>query len=253
MAEASPLRLYVTEPLSAGTTIALGREQSHYLINVMRRAAGAPVDVFNGIDGEWRTTIDVADRKASVLDIQTQTRAQENAPDIWLLFAPLKKDRTDFVVEKATELGASKIVPVITARTQTNRVNRDRLAATAVEAAEQSRRLDVPDVDDAVQLDRLLDGWPEERMLIFLDETGGGQALGSIFQSNAGACALLIGPEGGFAPEEIERLRALPFCCGADLGPRILRAETAAVAALAIRQAVSDMIAQASHTPEDGR
>ncbi len=238
MAASQPLRLFVTAPLGEGAVITLGREQSHYLINVMRRTAGATVDVFNGHDGEWRAYISNADKKATELSLQTQSSPQTDSPDIWLLFAPLKKDRTDFVIEKATELGASKILPVITERTQTSRVNVERLSATALEAAEQSRRLSVPEIMDATPLDTVLDGWSHNRTLVFLDETGGGRPIARALAGIDGPLAFLIGPEGGFAPTELDRLGNLPFSVAADLGPRILRAETAAVAALAVRQSV---------------
>lgn len=238
MADAQPLRLFVTAPLEDGAMITLGREQSHYLINVMRRTEGAPVDVFNGRDGEWRAHIAAADKKAAVLSLDAQSRPQSETPDVWLLFAPLKKDRTDFVIEKATELGASRILPVLTERTQTGRVNVERLGATAIEAAEQSRRLSVPEIAEAQSLDAVLDGWPAGRTLVFLDETGGGAPLADALRNTQGALAFLIGPEGGFAPAELDRLGNLPFSVAADLGPRILRAETAVVAALAVRQSV---------------
>jgi len=238
MADAQPLRLYVTASLGEGTVITLEREQSHYLINVMRRTEGAPVDVFNGRDGEWRAYISAADKKATELSLDAQSRPQTETPDVWLLFAPLKKDRTDFVIEKATELGVSKILPVITEHTQTGRVNVERLSATALEAAEQSRRLSVPEIMDATALDMVLDNWSAERTLIFLDETGGGQPIARSLSGIDRPLAFLIGPEGGFSPAELDRLGKLPFSVAADLGPRILRAETAAVAALAVRQSI---------------
>ena len=152
-----------------------------------------------------------------------------------------KKDRTDFIIEKATELGVSKIMPVITEHTQISRVNIERLQATAIEATEQSRRLTVPEFEAAQQLQNALNNWPSSRRLIYLDETGNGQALARVLQDKTDDLAFVIGPEGGFSPSELDAMDKLTFSVGADLGPRILRSETAVVAALAIRQAVEDM------------
>lgn len=241
MAEKSSIRLYVDAPLEAGAAVPLDRGQSHYLVNVMRQTVGAPVSLFNGRDGEWQGEITAADKKAAFVSVVSRVRPQEPAPDVWLLFAPLKKDRTDFLIEKATELGASKLVPVTTQFTQSSRLNTERARATAVEAAEQSRRLTVPEVSEAVTLNHVLADWPEDRRLIFLDESGHGAPLAEVLAGNTGALAFLIGPEGGFAPGELDALRNLTFSVAADLGPRILRAETAAAAALAIRQSLADL------------
>lgn len=240
MSELAPSRLYVAAPLSEGTPVTLPRDQSHYLVNVMRRAAGDPVLVFNGRDGEWRAEITRAEKRTVTLAVFEQTRAQTPEPDVWLLFAPLKKDRTDFVVEKATELGVGRIVPILTERTQTMRVNTQRLQATALEAAEQSRRLSVPEIAEAVALADFLAAWPADRRLIYLDETGAGAPLAEVLAAGTQSLGFVIGPEGGFAPAELDALDKLAFSVGADLGPRILRAETAATAALAIRQAIED-------------
>jgi len=240
MADQPSIRLYVDEPLQAGTTLQLAKGQSHYVVNVMRLNTGAPVLLFNGTDGEWWAEITAADKKACVLSLLEQTRPQCDEPDVWLLFAPLKKDRTDFLVEKATELGASRLLPVITRHTQTTRLNTERLYATATEAAEQSRRLSVPDVDAPLPLGDILRTWPAGRHLIYLDETGRGQPLAQVLADEPGALAFLIGPEGGFTADELDALGKLTFSVAADLGPRILRAETACVAAMAIRQSVAD-------------
>lgn len=241
MSDKTAARLFVPVPLGPGANVMLGREQSHYLVSVMRRPAGSPVILFNGTDGEWQGSLSHADRKAAELSVETQLRRQTAEPDVWLLFAPLKKDRTDFVIEKATELGASLIQPVMTAHTQTARVNTERLQATATEAAEQSRRLTVPHVADAVSLAARLADWPGARTLVYMDETGGGAPLARVLDNVDGAVAFLIGPEGGFAADELDALGKLPFSVAADLGPRTLRAETAVTAALAVRQAVDDM------------
>ena len=240
MADKPSIRLFVEAPLEAGTPAVLPRGQSHYLVNVMRQGAGAQVLLFNGRDGEWLGELSTADKKAAVVTPVSLTRDQIAEPDVWVLFAPLKKDRTDFLVEKATELGVSRLLPVMTHHTQTSRLNTERLQATATEAAEQSRRLSVPMVDAPAPLDNVLNAWPAGRRLIYLDETGHGQPLAQVLADGHGALAFLIGPEGGFAADELDPLGKLTFSVDADLGPRILRAETACVAALAIRQSVAD-------------
>lgn len=228
-------------------------EQAHYLTRVLRLAAGEKVRVFNGRDGEFDGRIASAGKRGVEIDLLAQTRAQPaQAPDVWLLFAPLKKARTDFLVEKAVELGASEICPVLTVRTGAETVRTDRLQRLAVEAAEQTERLDVPPVLDAVKLDAALAGWPEGRVLLFADEAGddgekpwGGETgrappAAEVIAGLAGKPgAILIGPEGGFDPRERALLRRLPFVRPVGLGPRILRAETAAAAALALWQALA--------------
>jgi 16S rRNA (uracil1498-N3)-methyltransferase len=241
MSNNSLARLYISEPIRADSTLTLTRSQSHYLINVMRMTSGDEFLVFNGIDGEWKVFITDANKKCTTVSVTEQTSPQTNELDIWLLFAPIKKDRTDFIIEKATELGVSKIMPVITEHTQISRVNIERLQATAIEATEQSRRLTVPEFEAAQQLQNALNNWPSSRRLIYLDETGNGQALARVLQDKTDDLAFVIGPEGGFSPSELDAMDKLTFSVGADLGPRILRAETAVVAALAIRQAVEDM------------
>ena len=241
MSNNSLARLYISEPIRADSTLTLTRSQSHYLINVMRMTSGDEFLVFNGIDGEWKVFITDANKKCTTVSVTEQTSPQTNELDIWLLFAPIKKDRTDFIIEKATELGVSKIMPVITEHTQISRVNIERLQATAIEATEQSRRLTVPEFEAAQQLQNALNNWPSSRRLIYLDETGNGQALARVLQDKTDDLAFVIGPEGGFSPSELDAMDKLTFSVGADLGPRILRSETAVVAALAIRQAVEDM------------
>ncbi len=230
------LRLHVAADLASGAVIELPKEQSHYLATVMRAQAGEAVAVFNGRDGEWRATIDRVAKNSCALTIGERTRLQAAEPDLWLLAAPLKKDNTDLVAEKATELGASALWPVFTRRTVAARVNADRLAAHLVEAAEQCERLTVPALLPACPLDKALAGWDAGRTLLFLDESGSGPPLAHSIPD--GPLAVLVGPEGGFAPEERRLLARLPFARAVSLGPRILRAETAAIAALAVVQAV---------------
>jgi len=235
-------RLFVDKPLSEHGEITLNRDQSHYLVNVMRRPADSRLMVLNGQDGEWQATILDANKKACRISLDQQTRTQSPEPDVWLFFAPIKKDRTDFVCEKATELGVSKIIPLLTARTQSTRVNVDRLKATAREAAEQSCRLSIPEVAEPCTLENIGADWPDGRTLIYLDETGGGRPLAAALEPIIDTpLAFVTGPEGGFEAGELDALGKLPFSVAADLGPRILRAETAVAAALAIRQGIADL------------
>jgi len=236
------IRLYVEAPLTPGCEIAASREQTHYLLSVMRLKAGERITVFNGRDGEWRATLECDGRKSCRLCVDEQLRRQDAEPDLWLCFAPLKKTRTDFVIEKATELGVSRLLPVFTRQTDPGRVNRQRLARTAVEAAEQCGRLSIPEVDEARDLEALLAAWPEDRILLVADESGAGRPLPEVLSAlpkRPGGHAILIGPEGGFASSELDAIAKLPFAIGVDLGPRILRAETAAIAALACFQALA--------------
>jgi 16S rRNA (uracil1498-N3)-methyltransferase len=244
-------RLYVPEVLSPGAAIELGRDAAHYVRDVLRMRAGDGIAVFNGRDGEWRAELAHLARNAARIAVFNQLRAPAPEPDIWLLFALLKRTRTDLVVEKATELGVARIVPVMTARTQASRVNLERLGAIAREAAEQCERLTIPDVAEPRRLTDVLDAWPRERRLIVADEAGGGRPIAQALAQDGdrgfpsvtpstreSRWALLIGPEGGFDGAELDRLRKLPFVTPVALGPRILRAETAALAALACVQAL---------------
>ncbi|BAE49048.1 16S rRNA (uracil(1498)-N(3))-methyltransferase [Paramagnetospirillum magneticum] len=233
-------RLFVEAPLSAGMAVALTRDQTHYLASVMRAAVGELVLLFNGRDGEWLARIAALAKAGAALVPESQTRPQAPEPDLWLLAAPLKKDRTDLVVEKAAELGVSRLWPVFTRRTNAGRVNADRLHAHLVEAAEQCERLTVPDLAEPAALDKVLAGWPAERVLLFLDEGGGGVPLAEVLNGLSGQkLALLVGPEGGFDGEERRLIASRPFARAVGLGPRILRAETAAIAALAVVQALN--------------
>jgi 16S rRNA (uracil1498-N3)-methyltransferase len=228
------IRLYVKHALVQGQEIPLAPEQAHYLFNVMRLGVGAPVALFNGADGEWLGQIVAAGRKGGQVECMAQTAPQRTPADIWLLFAPIKKARTDFIVEKAVELGVARLLPVQTDWTNSERIRQDRLQAHAVEAAEQCGATYVPDVDDLRPLARVLADWDQRRALIWGDEAQAGSVTRTLPPAPA---AVLIGPEGGFSPTERTRLRALPFVTPIALGPRILRADTAALAALTLWQA----------------
>lgn len=237
------IRLYVEHPLGEAQTLPLERAQAHYLFGVMRLAVGAELLVFNGADGEWRVKVEAANKRGGVLRCLHQTRPQEMPPDLWLLFAPVKKARTDFIVEKAVELGARRLVPVQTEFTNSDRIRQDKQTAHAIEAAEQCGSTFVPEIAPLQKLSRMLDHWPDGRQLLFCDEAAHGAAtlkdLRTCTSQGGGEpapWAILIGPEGGFSEAERSRLRAFPFAHTISLGPRILRAETAAVAALTLWQ-----------------
>lgn len=244
-------RLYVAPDLAPGGRLVLDGDQAHYLTRVLRLGACDPVRVFNGRDGELDARIAGSTKSTATLDLGERVREQAATPDLWLLFAPLKKARTDFVVEKAVELGAAEIRPVLTERTDAETVRVDRLQRIAIEAAEQTERLDVPPVREAQKLSAVLSNWDAGRLLIFADESGddqgrpwGGDAgraapLLDVLQGIAdGPAAVLVGPEGGFSAAERARLRSLTPVRPVGLGPRILRAETAVVATLSLWQAV---------------
>ncbi len=231
------IRLYVTAPLSPTAAVAPTPDQSRYLTGVMRLTQGSDLLLFNGRDGEWRAVITEFTKRGVVLRCEEQVRPQSLGPDLDLVVALVKKSRVETIVEKAAELGVRRVRPTITRRTNVEKVRLDRLDAIAIEAAEQTGRLDVPIVDDLVKLDAILDGWDPDRRLMFCDETGGAPATGALQAAGPSPWAILIGPEGGFAPEERERLRALPFTTAVSLGPRILRADTAAIAAMTLWQA----------------
>ncbi len=230
------IRLYVDHPLAFGQAVPLTEGQAHYLFGVMRLSVGAGVLLFNGRDGEWRAEVAQAGKRAGMLVCAAQTAPLQMPPDVWLLFAPLKKARTDFIVEKAVELGVSRIMPVQTRFTNAERVRQEKLQVHAVEAAEQCGATFVPEVAEVVALDKVLDAWPAGRRLLWCDETLAGSSS-ALAGDVGGAWAILIGPEGGFAEAEKARLRGLPQVVAMSLGPRILRAETAAVAALTLWQA----------------
>jgi 16S rRNA (uracil1498-N3)-methyltransferase len=222
-------RLYVDRPLSPDLALALEGAPAHYLANVLRLAPGAQVKLFDDRTGEWLAELIEAGRKKAVLRLVSHLRPREPVPDLWLLFAPVKRGRIDWLVEKATELGVARLLPVLTRRTIVDRVNVARLRAHAVEAAEQCGRTALPEIAGPEKLDAWLGAWPAERSLFFADEAGG-----EPFAPPPGPAAILIGPEGGFTEEERAAIRALPQAKPISLGPRILRADTAAVAAVTL-------------------
>lgn len=230
------VRLFVDAPLGEGQPVPLTRDQAHYLFGVMRLGPGDEVLAFDGRSGEWRARVAEGGRRGGTLVCAARTRALAPPPDLWLLFAPIRKERTDFIVEKAVEMGAARLVPVQTEFTNAGRVNRDRLQAHAVEAAEQCGATVVPEVAAMQPLDRVIAGWPEGRQLMWADEEPGAPRPG-LAAASPGPWAILVGPEGGFSGAERARLRAAPFVTPVGLGPRILRADTAAVAALTLWQA----------------
>jgi 16S rRNA (uracil1498-N3)-methyltransferase len=228
------IRLYVTAALAEGDAIAATATQVHYLVHVMRRGPGDTLLLFNGRDGEFAARIETVRRDFATLRVERRTHAQTQGPDLWLAFALLKRDATDLVVQKATELGVAALRPVITERVNAHRMNAERLTAIAVEAAEQSERLTVPDLHPLQPLAALLSDWPRGRRLFAAVERSQEPRL----SPTDGARALLVGPEGGFTPAELEALRAHPFVTPVSLGPRILRADTACIAGLALLQGV---------------
>lgn len=232
-------RLYVAEDLGPGARVVLSQSQSHYLKNVLRLGPGARIALFNGRDGEWTAEIDGFGKGGGSAAAETRLREQEAPADLWLAFAPIKRARLDFLVEKATELGVDMLQPVLTERTQVERVNLDRMRANAMEAAEQTERLSVPELREPRPLDRVISSWPAGRRLLLCDESGGSPPIAeALLKEKSGPWAVLTGPEGGFAERELDALRKLPFVCAVGLGPRVLRADTAALAALAVLQAL---------------
>jgi 16S rRNA (uracil1498-N3)-methyltransferase len=229
-------RLYVEQELGAGAVLTLEGPPAHYLAAVLRLTCGAKVKLFDDRTGEWLAEIVDTGKKRLTLRIGEKLREREAVPDLWLLFAPIKRGRIDWLAEKASELGVARLVPLITQRTIVDRVNAERLMAHMVEAAEQCERTALPVLAEPTRLDRLLAGWPPERTLLFADEQGGSPLADA---AGPGPAAILIGPEGGFTGEERETIRALPQARPVSLGPRILRADTAAVAAVAVWMAVA--------------
>jgi len=215
-----------------------GDKQANYLAQVLRLNPGDTIALFNGHDGEWQAEIVTSTRKAVTLTVQRQLRPQQHAPELWLLAAPLKNGRTEWVIEKATELGIARFCPVTTQFTVVDRVNETRLSAIATEASEQCERLDIPVINPLVSFEKLLADWPKERTLIYGDESGAGKNAKTLLPSlTQGKTAILIGPEGGFSPRELDLLRHLPYAHAMCMGPRVMRADTAAVAALTLWQA----------------
>ena len=230
-------RLFVEEPLAPGDRRIDG-PAAHYLAGVMRMKPGDPVKLFDDVTGEWlAVATDVAKRHLT-LDVTELLRPREPVPDLWLCAAPLKKGRVDWLAEKACELGVDRLVPVITSRTVVDKPKLDRLRAHMIEAAEQCARTALPSLAEAVKLPTLLADWPAGRALFFADETGGVAAFEAM-RAHPGPAAILIGPEGGFDPAERDAIRAVPQAVGIGLGPRILRADTAAAAAVSVWMAAA--------------
>jgi 16S rRNA (uracil1498-N3)-methyltransferase len=235
--EKPKIRLFVPQPFTAGETLTLSENQSHYAAHVMRLNADDALLVFNGADGEWRADIETIGKREVTIKLAQQVRKQSSAPDVWLVFAPIK-NKTEFVAEKATELGVVKILPVLTRHSVVKSVNREKLEANIVEAAEQCERLDIPALENLEDLPHLLAKWPSNRELLYADESGDGVALKQLLPAfSAAPIAVLIGPEGGFSKEEQRLLKSKPFVQSFTMGPRILRADTASIAALACVQA----------------
>ena len=237
-------RLFIEQPLAAGAIVSADERALHYLRNVMRRAAGDAVVLFNGRDGEFEAEIATLDKRNAAFKVTRLRRAQDSVPDLVLCFAPLKKDAIDFLVEKATELGVAAFQPVVTRRTVASRLNLDRLRANAIEAAEQTERLTVPEVRAPITFDALISSWAPARHIILCAEAGPALPIADALKaltlhvSRPNAWAIFCGPEGGFHVSELDRLRTLPFVTPVGLGPRILRADTAALTALSVFQAI---------------
>lgn len=236
---AGKVRLFVEAALGGGAHVVPDEAQAHYLLHVMRAKTGDMVLLFNGRDGEWLARVAETTKRNCTLACEKQTRTQDETPDVWLCFAPVKKTPADYIVQKATELGARALQPVFTRRTIVSRINEERMRANAIEAAEQSERLTVPEIREPVTLEKLLRSWPRERSVLFCDEGGDAQPIAkAAAKIEISAIAILTGPEGGFDPAERDAIRSQSFVVPVTLGPRILRADTAALASLAIWQAV---------------
>ncbi len=231
-------RLYTEEELETNKTIFLNEQQTHYLKNVVKISNQDTLHCFDNKNGEFLCELININKKNTEILVKEKTKEYKQAPDIWLLFAPLKKDKTDFVIEKATELGVRKIIPTLTTHTITSNIKTDRYLAQAIEASEQSRRTDIPEISFPETLQNIIQNWDSSRTLFFMDETLESKPfIEELKNTKTTKSAILIGPEGGFSTNELATLRKLPFAKGATLGPRILRAETAVAAALSCWQA----------------
>lgn len=235
-------RLFIDQRLTHSEVLALAAPQSHLVRNVLRAQAGQSVGLFNGLDGEWRGEITALAKSAVTVRVMDKRRDQAPSPDVWLGFAPLKKDAVDMIATKATELGVSRLSPIMTERTAVSRINIERLRANAIEAAEQCERLDVPVIDEPRPLSQTLAVWPTDRPLLVCAEAGDAVPIGQAAHDlNTTAYGLMIGPEGGFSMTELDQMASLSFVRPVGLGPRILRADTAAIAGLAICMGMTGM------------
>ena len=231
-------RLFIDQPLADGMELRIEGGQAHYLLSVMRMKAGGTVKLFDDRTGEWLGEVAATGKRDLVVRIAARLREREAVPDLWLCAAPIKRGRIDWVAEKGSELGVARLVPVATRRAVVDKLNRDRLRAHMIEAAEQCERTALPELADMVPLEALLRAWPADRALYFADEEGGTPMLDAV-RDHSGPAAILIGPEGGFDPAEREAIRACPAAVPISLGPRILRAETAALAAVSVWMAAT--------------
>ena len=233
------LRLHVDAALGEGVCVVPDDAHAHYLLHVMRSKVGDRISLFNGRDGEWLARVAEIAKRTCTLECERRTAPQDEVPDLWLVFAPIKKIPADYLGQKATELGVRVLQPVITRRTIVSRINVERMRANAVEAAEQSGRLTVPEVREPLTFDKMLDAWPRERRILFCDEAGEASPVAEALRTAPdGPWAVITGPEGGFDPAERARLHEQPFVTPVSLGKRILRADTAALAALAVWQSL---------------
>lgn len=237
MNEKIKTRLYINQNLDTAETVNPSEEQIHYLNNVLRTCDGDKIAVFDGKNGEYIFKINKTGKKNIILKKIEKCRDFYLPPDLWLLFAPVKKDKTDFIIQKACELGVRKIIPTITQRTICERIKIERYQAQVIEACEQCRRVDVPEIHIPITLNDVIKGW-DKRKLFFMDETGNGNNINNSFTSSPAEAAILVGPEGGFAEQELAMLRSLNFAQGVSMGVRIMRAETAVTAALSCWQAI---------------
>ncbi len=239
---ASVIRLYVDQAMAVQQQINLSAEQAHYVNNVMRLKAGDPLSLFNGRDGEFSATLLNGHKKNALVQLENRTREQDSCPDLTLVFAPIKKQRLDFIIEKATELGVRTLQPVLTQRTITSKIRIERLQAQTVEAAEQCERLNIPDVHEAVSLSQLMKDWRVDCRVLVLNEHGGSRPIHEVLQEaqphETGSWAIFVGPEGGFTSSELDLMLKLPNVEAVSIGPRILRADTAALAAISCWQSV---------------
>ena len=239
MKKTAKVRLFLDFDILLGENYSLEEKQAHYLLNVLRMEVHDEIKVFDGKNGEFLAEIATANKKNCQILIKEKIREMSFSPDVWLLFAPVKKDKTDFIIAGATELGVSHIIPTITRRTISEKIKKERYLAQIIEACEQCRRLDVPQISEPQSLQKILETWPQERTLYFMDETGQGGDIGHIFLKETSCpSAILVGPEGGFDEEELNFLRKQKFAKAVSLGKRILRAETAVMAALSCWQAL---------------